>query len=352
MPYTLTFKAGSPPQWIDVVLRSPSRGEGVYGLTGSNKPSAYYVRMAADGTLTQQQITLTDNTNWKEADPVNKPGLYYLQVPAAALAAGSPFVMVAVVKPNVILPRYTRITLTGVDPYDSVRMGMSALPNASASAAGGLLTRGTGAGQISPSGGGVPLSPSYQDSLIAAILQENLDNYNPGANNWVAKALKTTLSYTDPWSFQVPGSYQNGTAGRLIGEILPYLKGRMQAFHSDAIVVTPFMSPDGSITLVAGDSYTASNGRAITWSNTNWPNLSGYSVTLVVFRAGKTHVYDVSVNQENSVVWEPDSTQTRQLGGHVWSYAVRARDNNGVTQTLVMKRNAIDVVVLPEPPSP
>jgi hypothetical protein len=34
------------------------------------------------------------------------------------------------------------------DPYDSVRMGLTALPNAAAEAAGGLYTRGTGAGQI------------------------------------------------------------------------------------------------------------------------------------------------------------------------------------------------------------
>ncbi len=34
------------------------------------------------------------------------------------------------------------------DPYDVVRMGMTALPNAAAEAAGGLYTRGTGAGQI------------------------------------------------------------------------------------------------------------------------------------------------------------------------------------------------------------
>ncbi len=35
-----------------------------------------------------------------------------------------------------------------VDSYDAVRMGLTALPNANAEAAGGLYTRGTGAGQI------------------------------------------------------------------------------------------------------------------------------------------------------------------------------------------------------------
>lgn len=40
------------------------------------------------------------------------------------------------------------------DPYDAVRAGLTALPNANAEAAGGLYTRGTGTGQINqPSGG-------------------------------------------------------------------------------------------------------------------------------------------------------------------------------------------------------
>lgn len=40
------------------------------------------------------------------------------------------------------------------DPYDTVRQGMTALPNAAAEAAGGLFTRGTGAGQINQNANG------------------------------------------------------------------------------------------------------------------------------------------------------------------------------------------------------
>lgn len=43
-----------------------------------------------------------------------------------------------------------RLVYRGVayDPYDGIRLGLTALPNAAAQAAGGLYTRGTGAGQI------------------------------------------------------------------------------------------------------------------------------------------------------------------------------------------------------------
>lgn len=44
--------------------------------------------------------------------------------------------------------------ITTADPTDAVRMGLTALPNAAAEAAGGLYTRGTGAGQIAQDANG------------------------------------------------------------------------------------------------------------------------------------------------------------------------------------------------------
>jgi hypothetical protein len=45
--------------------------------------------------------------------------------------------------------------ITATDPTDAVRMGLTALPNAAAEAAGGLYTRGTGAGQINQPANGM-----------------------------------------------------------------------------------------------------------------------------------------------------------------------------------------------------
>jgi len=45
-------------------------------------------------------------------------------------------------------PTDTAYTVVPYDPFDSVRLGLTALPNAAAEAAGGLYTRGSGAGQI------------------------------------------------------------------------------------------------------------------------------------------------------------------------------------------------------------
>ncbi len=45
-------------------------------------------------------------------------------------------------------PTDTSYTVVAYDPFDSVRLGLTSLPNAAAEAAGGLYTRGSGAGQI------------------------------------------------------------------------------------------------------------------------------------------------------------------------------------------------------------
>lgn len=74
-------------------------------------------------------------------------GYYRLDLPDAACAAGAVGVLVhGTVTGMVVIGCY--IQLVAYDPFDTVRLGLTALPNAAAEAAGGLYTRGTGAGQI------------------------------------------------------------------------------------------------------------------------------------------------------------------------------------------------------------
>lgn len=52
------------------------------------------------------------------------------------------------------------------DPFDSVRLGLTALPNAAANAANGLPTNGTGSGQISLTTGYVTVAPAGLDQVV------------------------------------------------------------------------------------------------------------------------------------------------------------------------------------------
>lgn len=91
------------------------------------------------------------------------------------------------------------IELLTIDIYDSVRAGLTALPNAAAEAAGGLYTRGTGAGQINqPANGLVDVNMERIDNDATAA--ENLKQSAKGivvftvATGSTTKLIKTDLA--------------------------------------------------------------------------------------------------------------------------------------------------------------
>lgn len=80
-------------------------------------------------------------------------GVYRLDLPDAAVASGVDSVTVGgTVTGYTVYP--VTIQLVAVNLQDAVRAGLTALPNANAEAAGGLYTRGSGAGQINQSNNG------------------------------------------------------------------------------------------------------------------------------------------------------------------------------------------------------
>jgi hypothetical protein len=80
-------------------------------------------------------------------------GEYRLDLPDAAFATGANHVdFGGTVTGMVVIGG--RVRLVDYSLEDAVRMGLTALPNAAAEAAGGLFTRGTGAGQINQSANG------------------------------------------------------------------------------------------------------------------------------------------------------------------------------------------------------
>lgn len=82
------------------------------------------------------------------------------------------------------------IVTTSLNPYDATRFGMAALPNANAEAAGGLYTRGTGAGQINQDANG------RIDSNLLAILGTTLTE----TAGQIAAAFKQFFNIASPTS--------------------------------------------------------------------------------------------------------------------------------------------------------
>lgn len=88
-------------------------------------------------------------------------GVYRFDLPDAAFATGANYVDIGGTVTGMIVIG-GRVRLVDYDPEDTVRLGLTALPNAAAEAAGGLYTRGTGAGQINqPANGRIAVDATH-----------------------------------------------------------------------------------------------------------------------------------------------------------------------------------------------
>lgn len=125
-------------------------------------------------------------------------GYYRLDSPDAAFASGQQGVMFGGSATGMIVIG-CYIPLVAVNNQDAVRMGLTALPNANAEAAGGLYTRGTGAGQINQPSNGVIDSNAVQisgDSVAADNAESFFDGTGYAGTNNVIPTVTTTATAT------------------------------------------------------------------------------------------------------------------------------------------------------------
>lgn len=183
---------------------SVTTGAGKTGLAyNTSSLVAYYVRplgSATQLTLATQTVTgAHSDGGFVEVDATNMPGLYRLDLSDAICATGVNSVVVMLKGAANMAPVVLEIQLTSYDPNDAVRLGMTALPNAAADAAGGLpisdagaldldalntnvssiladtgtdgvlLSSGTGAKQISLSSGAVLLQATQTGVTIPTV---------------------------------------------------------------------------------------------------------------------------------------------------------------------------------------
>lgn len=120
----------------------------------------------------------------------------------------------------------------------------------------------------------------------------------------------------------VPAAYTSGSVGVALGRI-----GTAQ------VTVTSPVTEDGAITLVLGDDYRTSDGRALTFVGTNWPTLTGGTVSLRV-QAASVIAISGTVTGAASCRVEVTSAQTISVGLGVWLYDLEATLTSGYVATL------------------
>jgi len=141
----LQKQAGKTSEIVYVFIQNATATDGA-GLTGllynSAGLTAYYVRKgAAPAAITLVTQTVTgafSSGGFVEVDSVNCPGLYRLDLPDASIADGAESVLVYLKGAANMVPCLLEIQLTAVNFDDVIRGGMTALPNAIQTAAGGI----------------------------------------------------------------------------------------------------------------------------------------------------------------------------------------------------------------------
>lgn len=158
---------GSTDRTIPVFIPDPASttGAGKTGLAAA-AITVTYTRYETDNDVVHNDVTgslndlsaLTDAHNdwgWKEVSSTLSKGQYRLDIADAVFASGAWYAVVQVtITSGTAAATPKQFRLVSRNDLDGVRLGLTALPNAAAEAAGGLYTRGSGAGQIAQDANG------------------------------------------------------------------------------------------------------------------------------------------------------------------------------------------------------
>lgn len=125
-------------------------------------------------------------------------GRYYADLTQAAVQTAGTQIETRYKSANTAECPGDSVQVVAFDPNDTVRLGLTALPNAAAEAVGGLYTRGTGAGQINQSANGqIDVNAERLNNGAQSLLDLKGfadDGYDPSTNKVQGVVLADTVT--------------------------------------------------------------------------------------------------------------------------------------------------------------
>ena len=289
---------------VKILNSSVATGAGLTGLTSAS--SGLIISTIADNEATATAYTVAASNvetittlgtyaapssgkcRFKELDATNHKGVYEIQIADARFAVSSAkSLLVSVSGATNAAETDVVIPLRDLDPFDAVRAGLTALPNAAAEASGGLITRGTGTGQLTVSSGVVTANttqlagqtvtaaagvtfPTSVSSLTAAGVRTELTT-ELGRIDVAVSSRLATASYTTP-----PTAAANASAVRT--ELTTEL-GRIDVATSTRLATSGYTAPldaagtrsalglaSANLDTQLGDLPTATENAAAVWN--------------------------------------------------------------------------------------
>jgi acid phosphatase family membrane protein YuiD len=104
-----------------------------------------------------------------------------------------------------------------------------------------------------PEGSDAPTAGEVADAVWDEALVDHAVAGSTGAR------LAAAAAAGDPWTAELPGDYESGTAGAL----LPSLQGALTALGAASVTVSNPVAESGTVTLHAGDDYDPADGRGL-----------------------------------------------------------------------------------------
>ena len=160
-------------------------------------------------------------------------------------------------------------------------------------------------------------------SVADAVWDETLAGHATAGS--AGAALSSAGGAADPLTNIVPGAYAQGTAGYILGSINP----------AQVTIVSPVSSDGMAITVLRGDDYLLTDNRALTFTGSTWPSITGASIALKVNFAGTILSYTGMVTAADSCYVELTDTQTGAMATGTFDYDLEATLSNGSIVTLV-----------------
>lgn len=262
-----TIVQGSTNVTIDIFIQdsSSTTGAGLTGLVFNSGSLTCYFREGA--TATPAQLTLATQTvggahtdgGFVELDGTNMPGLYRLDLSDTIVSGTNPYVTIHLKGATNMAPVTSELELTNIDPFDAVRAGLTALPNAAADAAGGL--------PISDAGGldlDSRLDADVSSRLAPTVASRTLDITATGAAgiDWAnvegqATSVNLSSTTTNLVNTTTTNTDQRGTDSALLASSAP------TNFSDLSITVTTGLV---DITQTAADKAWSTAARTVTAS--------------------------------------------------------------------------------------
>jgi hypothetical protein len=266
-----------------------------------------------------------------EIDATHMAGVARLDLPNAALAAGNGrFVTVMISGGTNVAPVVLEIELTATNNQDGVRGGMTALPNVVPAATGGLITVGTGSGQINPNGtGGVPANDLNGNALATFAEVSNIAVTGAALNVNAASETLTTGSDT--------GGVANTNTLDGVFDQWAQAGGTIDGYYQFNLSATT----GATGTVVTWDGYLAGATNTVKVFAYNWGNAAWDQIGTIAGTAGTT-----VASQEFDLTNSHTGT-----GGNLGLIRIRFQNTGLTGATLFTDRILLGYAVVLTPPA-